>query len=85
MELLSLNEIRSLGHRVPPSKSLPVFVYAVLTQAMDWARRTQRQVKPYEPNWRQLESRWQALCQAQGEHGATLSLARYVESRLTGN
>lgn len=85
MELLSLNEIRRLGRYAPPSRSLRTFVQAVLANAQAWAQRVHVPVKPYEPNWRQLEDRWQALRQAQDEHSAALSLARYVESRLTSH
>jgi len=82
MELLSLNEIRSLGHRAPPSQSLQTFVQAVLNQAIAWAQRVHVPVKSYEPNWRQIEAQWDTLRQSQGEHGATVALARYVEAGL---
>jgi len=82
MELLSLNEIRSLSHRVPPQNAFVEFVQAVAAQALSWARRTQCAARPFDPNWSQLEREWEQLRRNHGDSRAAYELARYIESRI---
>lgn len=82
MQLLSLNEIRSLHRRLPASQSPVAYAQAVVSLVSSWAKRTRRPYTRMTVDAGQVMAQWQALIQTHAEYDAAVQLAQNIESMV---
>lgn len=82
MQLLSLNEIRSLQKRLPASQSPVAYAQAVVNLVSSWAERTRHPYTRMTVDAGQVMAQWQALIQSHAEYDAAVQLAQNIEARV---
>lgn len=80
MQLLSLNDIRSLHNRLPPSRSPVEFAQAVVNLVGTWAQRTQRPYRSFTVDATWVRAQWEGLTRAHSGYDAAVQLAQTMET-----